>query len=153
MDGKYTVQGSLWGMIMLFAVALYQSQSCNCVWKKDMGNIPGDWLQTSFAQGQLRKTWMVISGCWHWRHWLSICVRPKVRNYLVGSRLRIAFQKKIWIFFGHCNAQIQFQTGLFQGTCFCWKRNLEADLTEQVPLLWGHRKVSTSLAKCATRIP
>jgi len=55
--------------------------------------------------------------------------------------------------FWHDNVQIQFHTGLFQGTCCCWKRNLEANLTEQVPLLWGHRKVSAILENRATRIP
>ena len=136
-------------MIMILAVALHRSQSCKDMWKKDIGKIPKDWLQASFAQGHSRRMCMVAFGLWHLGQWSSKWLCPIVRKYLVGSRLRIAFQKKSWIFFG----QIQFHTSLFKGTCCWWKRNLEADLTEKVPLLWGHIKVSEILAKCATGIP
>ena len=67
--------------------------------------------------------------------------------------MSMAFQRNSWIFLGHCNFHIQFHNYLSRGTCFCWYKNFDAELTEQIPLLWGHTKEFGSLVIRATGIP
>ena len=146
-------QGSCKCIITPTAVALLRTQFCKVMWKKDMGKSPGNWPHTSLAHGKSRNIWIVVSWMLHRGHWSFRCWRVKFKYCLVGNQFRIAFQRKIWIFLGHCNFQIQFHNCLFIGTCFWWYRKVDAELTKQVPLLWGQRKVLEILAIWATRIP
>lgn len=146
-------QGSCMCRITPTAVALLRSHACKGMWKKDKGKIPGDWSQTSLAHGQSCKIWIVVSKVLHLGQWAVMCWWEKVKYCLVGSRLCIAFQRNSWIFLGHCNFQIQYHNCLFKGNSFWWYKNFDAELTEQVPLLWGHMKVFESLAICAMGIP
>ena len=79
-----------------------------------------------------------------------MCDQEKAKYYLVGTRLRMAFQMNNWTFLGYCSSQIQFYGGFLLGTFFVWYRYFKAELTEQIPLLWGHTKESEILVNCAT---
>ena len=129
------------------------SHSWSGIWKKDMGRILGDWRQTSFAQGQSRRMWIVVSRDWHLGHHKSTDDCPNARKVLGGRWSHRAFQRKSWIFLGHEEAHIQFHRALSHGASWRWKRNVVADLMEHVPLLWGQRKESSRLATEVTGIP
>lgn len=110
--------------------------------KNSRGNIPGEQIQTSLAHGQSRSTWIVVSGLLHLGQ-LALTSNQENNKYCwVGNQSCIDFQLNTCSFFGHGSFHIHSHKEGFVGRAACWQRNLEADLTKQMPLSWPQTNAS-----------